>query len=43
LKMMWWMTDNLEQVSNWFINHRRRCPELREKREKRSSPSDKDD
>ncbi|KAL1311592.1 hypothetical protein AAFC00_001707 [Neodothiora populina] len=25
---------NLTQVSNWFINHRRRCPELREKRDK---------
>lgn len=25
---------NLTQVSNWFINHRRRCPELRNRREK---------
>ncbi|SMY22603.1 unnamed protein product [Zymoseptoria tritici ST99CH_1A5] len=25
---------NLTQVSNWFINHRRRCPELRDKRER---------
>lgn len=25
---------SMTQVSNWFINHRRRCPELRDKREK---------
>lgn len=25
---------NMTQVSNWFINHRRRCPELKQKREK---------
>lgn len=25
---------SMTQVSNWFINHRRRCPELREKRER---------
>lgn len=24
----------MTQVSNWFINHRRRCPELRDKRDK---------
>ncbi|TKX27187.1 homeobox KN domain-containing protein 1 [Elsinoe australis] len=28
---------NLTQVSNWFINHRRRCPELRETRDKKST------
>ncbi|KAF4548282.1 putative homeobox protein CUP9 [Elsinoe fawcettii] len=28
---------NLTQVSNWFINHRRRCPELREQRDKKST------
>ncbi|KAK4502840.1 hypothetical protein PRZ48_006266 [Zasmidium cellare] len=25
---------SMTQVSNWFINHRRRCPELRDKRDK---------
>ncbi|KAI7222682.1 hypothetical protein KC333_g956 [Hortaea werneckii] len=25
---------SMTQVSNWFINHRRRCPELRDKRER---------
>ena len=25
------------QVSNWFINHRRRCPELREVRDKKQT------
>ncbi|WPH05089.1 Homeobox protein TGIF1 [Acrodontium crateriforme] len=25
---------SMTQVSNWFINHRRRCPELRDKRSK---------
>ncbi|KAJ9619917.1 homeodomain super [Taxawa tesnikishii (nom. ined.)] len=34
---------NLTQVSNWFINHRRRCPELREKRERGRSPEGDDD
>ncbi|KAF2224328.1 hypothetical protein BDZ85DRAFT_100440 [Elsinoe ampelina] len=28
---------NLTQVSNWFINHRRRCPELREQRDKKTT------
>ncbi|KAF2155783.1 hypothetical protein K461DRAFT_274813 [Myriangium duriaei CBS 260.36] len=28
---------NLTQVSNWFINHRRRCPELREQRDKKQT------
>ncbi|KAI4745196.1 hypothetical protein E4T50_04437 [Aureobasidium sp. EXF-12298] len=34
---------NLTQVSNWFINHRRRCPELREKRDKSRAGSRDDD
>ncbi|GAB7351519.1 hypothetical protein MBLNU459_g2160t2 [Dothideomycetes sp. NU459] len=34
---------NLTQVSNWFINHRRRCPELREKRDKGRDGSRDDD
>ncbi|OBW66600.1 MAG: Uncharacterized protein AUREO_033310 [Aureobasidium pullulans] len=34
---------NLTQVSNWFINHRRRCPELREKRDKSRAGSREDD
>ncbi|OQN95049.1 hypothetical protein B0A48_18866 [Cryoendolithus antarcticus] len=25
---------SMTQVSNWFINHRRRCPELRDKRDR---------
>ncbi|KAK5109895.1 hypothetical protein LTR62_006502 [Meristemomyces frigidus] len=25
---------SMTQVSNWFINHRRRCPELRDRRDK---------
>lgn len=33
---------NLTQVSNWFINHRRRCPELKDKRDK-GSTGNKDD
>ncbi|USW52067.1 Putative Homeobox domain-containing protein [Septoria linicola] len=31
---------SMTQVSNWFINHRRRCPELRDKREKSRGGSD---
>ncbi|KAK5696095.1 homeodomain superfamily [Elasticomyces elasticus] len=28
---------SMTQVSNWFINHRRRCPELRDRRERHRS------
>lgn len=28
---------HVAQVSNWFINHRRRCPELREQRDKKQT------
>ncbi|EMC93849.1 hypothetical protein BAUCODRAFT_212345 [Baudoinia panamericana UAMH 10762] len=28
---------SMTQVSNWFINHRRRCPELRDRRERQQT------
>ncbi|KAK3676982.1 homeodomain super [Recurvomyces mirabilis] len=30
---------SMTQVSNWFINHRRRCPELRDRRDKHHGSS----
>lgn len=33
----------MTQVSNWFINHRRRCPELKDKREKGRAGGREDD
>ena len=36
-RMFFHVTNGVSKVSNWFINHRRRCPELREQRDKKQT------